>query len=624
MLETIRNGLEKKWAKVVLAIIVVPFALFGIDSYLNSIGTNVNVASVNGFNISNQDFQRSMAVLKERLDSEGGDPTILQSPEFKKNVIDSLIDSQLIADAVSKFNFRISDNQLSTYIVGMPDFQDNGKFSQERYDQIVQYNGLTPKKLESRIRNDMATQQIQGTLANLTYYPSELINDVAKIAYQKRHVKLYDILQLEYEKNIKLTDDDVKKFYDENVNSFIRPDQVKIDFVVYSVAGIVPSVSVVDDEIKKFYDENKQNYEGSEERAASHILLLADNSMSDTEKASVKSQADDILVKIKKNPKQFNDLAKKYSQDPESAKNGGSLGSFKRGTMVKPFEDTVYSMKKGDISSVVQTDFGYHIIRLDDIKGDQVSYKDVKPQIKGELMYQKALEIYNSNADDFSNMVYEKKESLDSVIDKYKLEVQQSDWLSKEDAQQFFNNPVFSDAVFDKTIIENKFNTPAIEVSPNNLVSARVVDFRKSDTMPFAEVESRIKEFLLKRNAQESLINDGNKIVDDLKSGNGKEPKWIDDLTIDRADKQGLSDAIAEEIFKMNASKLPAYSGIYDPKGEYMVIKLDKVDSENISEEDITFFNDEFSRAIDKQIEDSYLMDLRDDANININSKILN
>jgi len=173
MLETIRNGLEKKWAKVVLAIIVVPFALFGIDSYLNSMGSNVTVASVNNFEITAQDFQRSMMVLQERLDAEGQDRSILQSPEFRKSVIDSLVDSQLIKSAVDKYNFRISDDQLSTYIVGMPDFQENGKFSQDRYDQIVQYNGLTPKKLEQQIRGDMATQQIQGTLANLTYFPKK-------------------------------------------------------------------------------------------------------------------------------------------------------------------------------------------------------------------------------------------------------------------------------------------------------------------------------------------------------------------------------------------------------------------------------------------------------------------
>ena len=623
MLETIRNGLEKKWAKVVLAIIVVPFALFGIDSYLNSMGSNVTVASVNNFEISAQDFQRSMMVLQERLDAEGQDRSILQSPELKKSVIESLVDSQLIKEAVNKYNFRISNDQLTTYLVGMPDFQENGKFSQQRYDQIVQYNGLTPKKLEDQIRGDMATQQIQGTLANLSYYPKNKIDDIAKIAYQKRHVKLYDLLLKDYEAAVKVSDEELNTFYNDNPSSFIRPDQVKIDFVVYSVANIVPTINVTDEDIKSFYEANKANYEGAEERSASHILFLADKSLSNDELTKVKTQAEKVLADLKKNPKKFSEYAKKYSQDPESAKNDGSLGFFKRGVMVKEFEDSVYSMKKGAISDLVQSDFGFHIIRLDDIKGDQVTFADVKPQIKGELIYQKALEKYNTNAEDFSNMVYESKDSLQSVIDKYSLDVQQSQWLSKQDAERFFNNPVFADAIFDKSIIENKFNTPAIEVSPNNLVSARVVDFRKSETRPFEEVKSEIKDYLKKRNAQENLINDGNKLVSDLQDASANEPKWFDDLTIDRSDKKGLSEVIAEEIFKLNSSNLPVYSGIFDPKGEFIVIKLDKVSSEDIGAEDIEFFNEEFLSAIDKEIERAYIEDLRADSKIKINSKFL-
>jgi len=623
MLETIRNGLEKKWAKVVLAIIVVPFALFGIDSYLNSMGSNVTVASVNNFKITAQDFQRSMMVLQERLDAEGQDRSILQSPELKKSVIESLVDSQLIKEAVNKYNFRISNDQLTTYLVGNPDFQENGKFSQQRYDQIVQYNGLTPKKLEDQIRGDMATQQIQGTLANLSYYPKNKIDDIAKIAYQKRHVKLYDMLLKDYEAAVKVSDEELNAFYNDNPSSFIRPDQVKIDFVVYSVANIVPNINVTDEDIKAFYEANKVNYEGAEERSASHILFLADKSLSNDELAKVKTQAEKVLANLKKNPKKFSEYAKKYSQDPESAKNDGSLGFFKRGVMVKEFEESVYSMKKGAISDLVQSDFGFHIIRLDDIKGDQVTFADVKPQIKGELIFQKALEQYNTNAEDFSNMVYESNDSLQPVIDKYSLDVQQSQWLSKQDAEKFFNNPVFADAVFDKTNIENKFNTPAIEVSPNNLVSARVVDFRKSETRPFDEVKSEIKDYLKKRNAQENLINDGNKLVASLQDGSGKEPKWIDDLMIDRSDKQGLSDVIAEEIFKLNSSSLPVYSGIFDPKGEFIVIKLDKVSSEDIGAADVEFFNEEFLSAIDKEIERAYIEDLRADSKIKINSKFL-
>ena len=619
MLEKIRDSLEKKWAKVVLAIIVVPFALFGIDSYLNSIGKNVNVARVNGVDITAQEFQKSFNMIQERYKDN---PEVLQTKEFKLDLVNSIVNNQVVMEAVKDNQFTISNEQLSQYIVNMPDFQVNGKFSQERYDEIVRYNGLTPKKLEDQIRLDLAKQQFRDSLPSLVTYPKESIKDLANIAYEKRKVKIYDILSADFENKISVSNDEIAKFYNDNQTSFIRPDQVKIDFVVYSVANIVPTVNVADSEIKDFYDANKLNYQGDEERSASHILLLVDDSTKDSE---IKQKAQELLDQIKKDPKKFNDFAKKYSQDTESAKNNGSLGFFKRGIMVKPFEEVAFKLNKGDISSLVKTDFGYHIIRLDDIKGKKITFDTVKAQIKGELLYQKALEIYNSNAQEFSNLVYEKSDSLKPVIDKFNLEVQSSPWLSKQDAESFFKNPLFAKAIFDKALIDNKLNSAAIEVSPNNLVSARVVDFRKSEKKPLDEVSNDIKSFLIKKGTQEKLIEEGNKLVDELKAGTNKKISWIDDLTIDRSDKKGLSDAVADAIFKMNKSKLPSYTGLYDPKKvEFHVIELYDASQSVINEGSYDVFKDEFDQALNDEIDSAYINFLRSESSIKINNKFIN
>ncbi|MEK9771219.1 MAG: SurA N-terminal domain-containing protein [Nitrosomonadales bacterium] len=619
MLEKIRDSLEKKWAKVVLVIIVVPFALFGIDSYLNSIGRNVNVARVNGVDISAQEFQKSFDMIQERYKDN---PEVLQTKEFKLDLVNSIVNNQVVMSAVKENQFTISNEQLSKYIVNMPDFQVNGKFSQERYDEIVKYNGLTPKKLEDQIRLDLSKQQFRDTLPLLLTYPEERIKNLANIAYEKRKVRIHEILSADIENKISVTNDDITKFYNDNESSFIRPDQVKIEFVVYSVANIVPSVNVTDSEVKDFYETNKSNYHGDEERSASHILLLVDDKSKELE---VKQKAEELLTQIKKDPKKFNEFAKKYSQDTESAKNNGSLGFFKRGIMVKPFEEEVFKLNKGDISNLVKSDFGYHIIRLDDVKGKNVTLNDVKAQIKGELLYQKALEIYNANAEEFSNLVYEKSDSLKPVIDKFKLDVQSSPWLSHQDAESFFKNPLFAKAIFDKNLIDKKLNSSAIEVSPNNLVSARVIDFRKSEKKPLGEVSNDIKSFLIKKGTQEKLIEEGNKLVEALKVGSSKKISWVDDLTIDRSDKKGLSDSVADAIFKMNKSQLPTYTGLYDPKkGEFQVIELYEVAQSAINEGSYDVFKDEFDQALHDEIDSAYINFLRSESSIKINNKFIN
>ena len=624
MLEAIRNNKDSKLAKIILAIIIVPFALFGIDSYLSSLGTNAYVAKVNGKEISLQQYQRNFSTIREQMAEPNADPAIFDSPEFKNAVLENLISAELVNQAINEFGFAISDQQLRDYIVGMPDFQIGGKFSQERYDEIVRYNNISPKQLEEKIRADLAGQQIRDSLKNLVYVPNEEIQPLVDLAYQKRDINLYEIYLDDYEEKIKPTEKELQSFYEENQSSFIRPDQVKINFIIYSVAGLVPKTKVSDTEAKEFYEANKDLYQGDQQRRAKHILFSFKSEMTENEKQQIKEQALSTLNDLRKNPKLFDTKAKELSQDPESAKRGGDLGFFSRGAMVKPFEDKVFTMKKNQISDLVETNFGYHIIMLTDIKGEEVTFESVQAQIKGELLYGKALEEYATNAEEFNNTVYENSADLKLAAEKYGLEIQSSEWLSIEDARRFFNNDAFANSIFSQDSIDSKRNIPALEVSPNNLVSARVVDFRASDQESFDNVKDKIKTFLIKRDSQKLIIEEGNQLVEDLKSAKTK-VEWIDKLTLDRVDKQGLSDPLVNKIFQINASSLPAYEGFYDTQGQYYVIKLNKVIDEKVDDElSVDLYRDEYEKAIKEAVQAAYIDDLRSEAEIKINSKLLN
>ena len=626
MLDKIRNNTQSKFAKVVLVIIIIPFALFGIDSYLSSIGDDVYAAKVNGESISIQSYQNALNRVKDQFlnQSTPPDPAIFETSEFRKSVLDGMIASKLVAQEASRANFVISDNQLSQYILGMPGFQRNGKFDQEAYDNLAMRQNLTPKKLDELIRKDLAKQQVKDSLNKYVFVTKEKIQNLVNLAYQKRDISMLELRLDDYLKKVKVSDDEIKKYYESNPNNFIMPDQVKVKFLLYSVAEILPKVKITDDEVKQYFEENKAQFEGAQERRAKHILFLTDSDMTDEELSEVKKLAESVRQKAIKNPKKFDDLAKEFSKDTESAKNGGDLGFFTRGMMVKEFDETVFNMKVGDVSPLVKTQFGFHIINLTEIKGEEVTFDSVKAQIKGEILYAKAQQIYAEGAEEFANLIYEKSDSLQPAADRFNLTIQESQWLTLDTATKFFNNEAFAQAVFDPEAIELKTNINAIEVSPNNLISAQVIEFKPSAPRSLDDAKEEIKEFLTRTNAQKLMVSDGEAMIEKLESKSEK-VEWIDELVIDKVDPQGVSKPIVRAIFSMNQDNLPTFEGIYDPANdEYIIVRLNDVISDEITDnlsKDI--YRDEYVSALEKEIDNAYVDDLRSLADIEYNPQVI-
>lgn len=626
MLDKIRNNTQSKFAKIVLGIIIIPFALFGIDSYLSSIGDDVFAAKVNGESITIQSYQNALNRVKDQFLNQNTppDPAIFETAEFRKSVLDGMIASKLVAQETSRANFVISDSQLSQYILGMPGFQRNGKFDQEAYDNLAMRQNLTPKKLDELIRKDLAKQQVKDSLNKYVFVTKEKIQKLVDLAYQKRDISMLELRLDDYFKKVKVTDEEIQKYYEENPNNFIMPDQVKVNFLLYSVAEILPTVEISDEEVKQYFQDNKAQFEASQQRRAKHILFLTDSDMTDEQVDEVKQLAESVREKAIKNPKNFDDLAKEFSKDTESAKNGGDLGFFSRGMMVKEFDEVVFDMKVGDVSPLVKTQFGFHIINLTDIKGEEVTFESVKAQIKGEILYSKAQQIYAEGAEEFSNLIYEKSDSLQPAADRFNLSIQESQWLTLDTATKFFNNEAFAQAVFDPEAIETKTNINAIEVSPNNLISAQVVDFKPSAPRTLDDAKEEIREYLTRLNAQKLMVSEGEEMIEGLKAKSEK-VEWIDELVIDKVDPQGISKPIVRAIFSMNQNNLPTYEGIYDPAtDEYIIIKLNNVISDEVTDnlsKDI--YRDEYVSALKKEIDNAYVEDLRSMADIEYNPQVV-
>ena len=627
MLDAIRKHTQGWLAKIILALITVPFALFGIDSYLNQAGGNVPVAKVNGDKISVQEYGKAFENVRNRLQSEGQkvDLAMLESLELKESVLDGLITKRLVNAEIQHANFKVSDDQVSQYVIGMPEFQKDGKFSQDLYDKTLEQNHLTPSKFEAGIRNDLLTQQARDGLRNLVFSPKSNIEHTLQFANQERDVSVAEIKSTEFATKVQATTEQVKAYYELHKDKFKVPEQVKIQFVLLSAAGLVHEMKVEDAEIKGFYDANAAKFGGDEQRHASHILIGFGTNPTAQDKQKAKAKAEEILAQLKKNPKIFEALAIKNSQDPGSATKGGDLGSFGRGTMVKAFDDVVFTMKPNQISGLVESEYGYHIIKLIDISGQSQSYESLKPQIKGDLLFQKAQTKYAELAADFSNKAYENSGSLDPVAKAFNLQVETSPWMSREDVTKFFKSERLMSLVFSNDALKEKHNTEAVEVAPNNLVSARILEYKPSAPRTFDEVKDGVEAVLKLEAAVKVAKEKGEAALANLNQGKEvAELDWITPVTVDRKNAQGLSDGVMQRVFKINPTKLPAYVGFEDANKGYVLVKLTGVhNTATATEESSKEATQALKAAIETEYMAAYGQSLKAKSDISVNRKLL-
>ncbi len=626
MLDSIRSVATGWVGKALLALITIPFALFGIDSYLSQAGNNVAIAKVNGSNISIQEYSNALQNLRNRLQSEGKvDPADLENPQVKMLVLDQLINQQLLEKEIKSAHYAISDAQLATYITGMPNFQKDGKFSQELYDELLQQNQLTPKKFETSIRADLLAQQAQDGVAKLAFISNARAENTLQLLKQKRVVTVSEIKTKDFIDQVKIDPSEVKAYYEKHKDSLRHPEQVKIEFLTFSASSLVPTVKVDDEEVKKFYNENAAKFQGNEQRRASHILIGFGVNATPEQKQAAKAKAEQLLAAVKKNPKSFEELAVKNSQDPGSATKGGDLGSFGRGAMVKPFEDAAFSMKVGQVSELVESEFGYHIIKLTEITGQSSDFESLKPQIKAELIFQKAQAAFTEKAEGFSNTVYEQSDSLQPAAKAFGSQVQVSDWSTREDVAKFFKSDKLVNAVFSEESLKDRRNTEAIEVSPNNLVAARVLDYKPAAPKTFDEVKGGIEALLKLEAAAKLAVAKGETALKDLRAG--KEVagiEWIPEVTVDRKTAQGLTQLAMTQIFKTDISKLPAYSGLADSKQGYLLVKVISVDNSAAGdEESVATAKSELNAALADEYLTAYKQSLRAKAKIKVNQRLL-
>ena len=571
---------------LLLLLIVPSFALLGLESYTR-MGDETNVvAKVGEQSITKEELDAAQRQQADRLRQAYGaqfDPRLLDTPEARRGILDNLIAQKALAVEAARNHLSVSDAALQQSILQIPELQAaDGKFDVERYKALLAAQGMTPTMYEAQLRHEMALQQINAAVQNSAFAPKSLATRLSEINEQQREVQEQLFKVSDYAAKVKVTDDMLKAYYDKSGSRFETPEQVTAEYVVLNASGIASQVSVSDADIKSYYEQNAKRYTTDEQRRASHILITAPKDAPAKERSAAKAKAEGLLAQLRKNPGDFGRLAKENSQDPGSAERGGDLDFFGKGMMVKPFEDAAYKLKKGEVSDLVESEFGYHIIQVTDIKpGGVRSLEQVKDEIAAEIRKQLAAKKYTEMAETFSNTVYEQADSLRPVADKLGLKIQSVTITGREPNPTLgkdvpYNNPKFLAALFSDEAVRNKHNTEAVEVAPNTLVAGRVVSFQPKARRPLEEVKPQVRELVLQQEAMALAKKAGEARLAELQTrtdANGFGAARM----VSRTAAGGLDESAFMAVMKADVSKLPAVVGAELPGQGYGVYRINRL-----------------------------------------------
>jgi peptidyl-prolyl cis-trans isomerase D len=569
MFDAVRNN--KRIVQFFLLLIIVPFAFWGVDSLMTrNSGGVVEVAKVGDVSIPLSQFQDALREQQNQMRAQlppGVDPALLDSPEMRDAVLKGLVNQQLLLQESRQQRLLVSIDSLKQMIAAIPAVQENGQFSQERYTTLLAGQGMTPEIFESRAIQDLQVSFLRDAVASSAFTPQTVTRRLAALQLENREVQEFLIAGQSLSAEIKLDPAEAEKFYADNQARFSQPEQIRVEYVVLE--------------------------DSPEERRASHILLATGGA----EEAKVKAEAERILAEAQKNPARFADLAKQYSQDPGSAAKGGDLGFFPRGAMVKPFDEAVFALKEGELSGLVQTDFGFHIIRL----------TGVKPGRFGDKTFAEV-------ANNFSDQVFNEPDSLKPTAETFKLDVRQSGWLTRQSSQAngALDNPKLLEAIFDDEVIKKAHNSKAVEVVRGVMVSARLLEHRPAAVLPFEPLKAGIEAQLKQERAVALAAERGKAYLETLKKGETpKEVRWGASQNVARVTPGKLDYAALRAVFKTDAKTLPAYVGAEVPDVGYALYKVNKATAGQVAEEELQDLGKELASIAGRAQLEAYAKALR-------------
>jgi peptidyl-prolyl cis-trans isomerase D len=628
MFDIVRNN--KKITQIFLALITLPFAFWGVESYVRNAAVDAELASVGRSKITRQELQVALREQQDRMRAQLGgkvDPAMFETPQMRRAVLDSLVTQRLLAEQAQKAKLIISNEQLVQFIAAVPSLQENGKFSKERYEALVAAQSMSKEMFEARLRQDMAMQQLILPVTEAGIAGQVAAGRWLATQMEQREISEAPLLPESYLGQVKLAADAVQKYYEANRKQFELPEQVRAEFVVLSRDALAAAAVIGDEELKGYYTSHADRYKEGDTRRASHVLIRVDKGAPEAEVAAAKAKADQLLAQVRKTPGDFAKIAKDNSQDPGSAPKGGDLDWFSRGAMVKAFEDVAFTLKEGQVSDVVRSDFGFHIIRVTGVRPERVKPLDeVKAEILAELKREAGVKKYADAAEAFGNTVYEQADSLKPAAEKWKLDLRQSQWLVKGGKLAApFDNQKLAAALFSDDGLKNKRNTEAVEVASGTLVSARVLEHKPAALQPLEAVRGEIEKRLMREEAAALAIKDGEEKLALLGQGKTVDLKWSPVRKISRTEAPGLPPESVRAVFAADAAKLPAHAGVSYPGKGYALYRISSVKAGEAGKDDprARALAQQYARIVAEEEFAAWTASLKENYPVKINKTLL-
>jgi len=575
---------NKRVIQIFLGLIALTFATWGIESYTRMRGGRDTVATVNGLEISAREFDDEFRRRNDQLRQALGanfDPSQFDTPEMRRGLLESLVSQRLVASAAYSAHLTVTDEALLDAIHSIGAFKGpDGNFSKSAYETVLRQQNppMSPAQFESRLRYDLSLAQLTRAVGEAAIPSRTVAERLGVLEAQGREISEFRIHAEQFLAQAKVDDAKIKAFYEANQAQFQTPERVRAEYVVLSAQAIADQEQVKPEEVRAQW-----------ESAYGPKLR---------EKEAARKKAEEIDAAVRKNPASFAEVAKKESQDPGSKDAGGDLGFAPRGSFVKPYEDALYRLKEGQISDVVESEFGFHIIQLTGVRkqdgkeerrsshilipapADAKPFEAMRGQVEAELKKSRAQRGFSEAADAFQNVVYEQPDSLKPAAERFKLKIQASGWLTRAGGEQrgpLDNRKVLA-ALFSSDALNSKRNTDAIEVATGTLVAARVLEHQPAAQRKLDEVKDEIAALLQRQEAAELARKDGEAKLEQLRKGGAAAGvKWSPPVTVSRRDPQKLPGEVLRPVMAADTSKLPAYIGV--PAGDtgYMLVRVSKV-----------------------------------------------
>ena len=628
MLHFIREHAKGWVAWVIVGLISIPFALWGVNSYLTG-PADVVVATVNGEPIKQVEFQREYQRYRDRareMLGEQFDPALFEGADVKRDVLDRLIEEKLLLSANNTLGQRVRNIDINSIIQTTEAFQSGGTFDSERYSMMLARVGMTPLTYESQLRVDLLAQELNNNIQQTALVTPSAINTILKLEKQTREIAYGVVSAMDQLDNVTISDEQIQRYFDSNKALYMAPERIIVDYIELSVEQLAKTVEVDEASLQQFYTDNEDQFVGPEQRRVSHILIEGDEAEALEKLARVKER-----LAVGDN---FIDLVAKFSQDAGTVNTEGDLGYFERDVMDPAFEEAAYAMSIiGDVSEPVKTEFGYHLIKLTDIKAPEgQSFTEARDEIEVLYRNQEAETLFYEKAELLADLSYENPDSLDVASEELALEIKTSkEFLREGNTIGIAKDKKIAAVAFSEDILVNDLNSAVIELSTSRLLVLHKNKYTAESQLAFESVSPAIKEHLRFEAAREKARNDGEAIITKLKAGDNSESLFADKLWFDvksySRTNEEVSAQVLQQAFSMaRPNERATITGFTAQNGNYIVVKVTGVNNgepSDASSEERDGLKSFLVRANGAGELQAFIDSLRDDADIEILAKDL-